>query len=290
MHTIENNQLSVTINAAGAELNSIFHKINGREYLWNGDARFWAKRSPVLFPIIGTLKENTYFFNDKKYELGRHGFARDKNFVVANESESSISFSLADDEETLKVFPFHFLFSISYTLTGNKLSVGYYIKNTGSEEMFFSVGGHPAFKLPLTEGVGYDDYYLLFNKTEQAGRWPISKDGLIEAAPEPLINNTNKLPLSKELFYKDALVFKHLQSDEVELRSRKDAAGFTFSFPGFPYLGIWAAKDAGFVCIEPWCGIADSVTASQHLPEKEGIISLMPAAMFERTWSVAIDD
>lgn len=154
--------------------------------------------------------------------------------------------------------------------------------------MYFSVGGHPAFKLPITDKLAYNDYYLLFNKTENAGRWPISKDGLIEMESSPLLNNTNKLALTKELFYQDAIVFKNLKSDEVELRTDKDSAGFGFSFTGFPYLGIWAAKDAGFICIEPWCGIADSVNSNQDLRDKEGIIKLEPSGNFERTWTITV--
>lgn len=117
MYTIENTELSILINSAGAELNSIFCKSTGQEYLWNGDVNFWGKRSPVLFPIVGTLKNNAYFFNDKRYELGRHGFARDKYFQVSDQTDSSITFSLQDDETTFPVFPFHFVFSIIYAIT-----------------------------------------------------------------------------------------------------------------------------------------------------------------------------
>jgi len=154
--------------------------------------------------------------------------------------------------------------------------------------MFFSVGGHPAFKLPMADTLSYDDYYLLFNKTENAPRWPISNEGLIETTALQLLDNTNRLALTKSLFYKDAIVLKNLQSDEVKLKSDKHAAGLSFIFKGFPYLGIWAAKDADFICIEPWCGIADSVGANQVLNDKEGIINLPAGENFERTWSVTM--
>ncbi len=288
MVQLENNMLQVVINPAGAELNSLFNKATGQEYLWSGDAKFWGKQSPVLFPVVGTLKNNKYFLNDKSYELGRHGFAREKIFSVREQSQSSVIFELQNDESTFRVFPFLFSFSIIYTIQESMLSVTYLVKNKGGGIMYFSVGGHPAFKLPIADELAYDDYYLLFNKTENAGRWPISADGLIETATLPLLNNTNQLKLSKPLFYKDAIVFKNLQSDEVQLRSDKHPAGFNFSFKGFPYLGIWAAKDADFVCIEPWCGIADSIATTQVLSDKEGIINLPGGEIFERTWSVTV--
>ena len=288
MQQIENDFILVNINPLGAELTRFFSKHTNEEYLWNGDAKFWGKYSPVLFPIIGTLKNNQYIFNDKTYQLGRHGFAREKVFTVIAKSASSLTFQLQQDHGTMAIFPFPFSFEIAYTLEEGTLQVSYRVKNTGYTTMYFSVGGHPAFNLPLTSGLAYEDYYLLFNKTEDAGRWPISTDGLIEAVSLPLLQNTNRLPLNKSLFYKDAIVLKHLASDEVQLRSDKTLAGMNFSFKGFPYLGIWAARDADFICIEPWCGIADNVNASQQLTEKEGIIPLPAGADFTRSWSVTI--
>ena len=288
MEQIENGFILANINPLGAELTRFFSKHTSEEFLWNGDPKFWGKHSPVLFPIIGTLKNNQYIFNDKTYQLGRHGFAREKMFTVIERSASAVIFQLQQDESTMAVFPFPFSFEIEYTLEEGTLQVTYRVKNTGNTTMYFSVGGHPAFNLALTSGLAYEDYYLLFNKTEDAGRWPISADGLIEAAPLPLLQNTNRLPLTKSLFYKDAIVLKNLASNEVQVRSDKTPTGMIFSFKGFPYLGIWAAKDADFICIEPWCGIADSINTSQQLTEKEGIISLPAGEDFTRSWSVTI--
>lgn len=286
MYTIENDVLKVVVNPLGAELHSLFNKTTGLEYLWNGDATFWGKRSPVLFPIVGTLKNNEYSLNEKKYGLSRHGFAREKTFHVLRQTEHAVAFQLLNDEDTMKVFPFPFAFSILYSIKGNELSVTYHIRNNGDEMMYCSVGGHPAFKLPLKDGLSYEDYYLLFNKNETAGKWPISPDGLIEKESQPFLDNTNRLNLEKSLFYKDAIVLKHLQSDTIDLRSDKHPAGLSFAFEGFPYFGIWAAKDADFVCLEPWCGIADSVDSKQLLTEKEGIIHLPAHETFERSWHV----
>lgn len=286
MHTIENDQLRVRVKPFGAELFSIFNKTTGLEYLWDGNPDFWSKRSPVLFPIVGTLKDNTYYFGSKAYQLGRHGFAREKMFSLDERSPSSVSLLLADDPGTIDIFPFTFSLKIIYSIEQNRLSVKYEVKNRGEGTMYFSIGGHPAFKVPIVEGVDYEDYYLLFNQQENAPRWPISPNGLIEKLPTKLIDNSDRLQLTKPLFYHDALVLKHLRSNQVQLRSDKHSAGLEFSFEGFPYFGIWAAKDAGFVCLEPWCGIADSVGTNQQLTEKEGIILLPINQQFSRAWHV----
>ncbi|MBE7174468.1 MAG: aldose 1-epimerase family protein [Williamsia sp.] len=286
MQTIYNDVLTVTINPKGAELSSIYHKQHELEYLWSADPAYWAKKSPVLFPIVGALKDNTFFFNDKPYELSRHGFARESTFTVSEQSQDAIAFTLTSDGHTLTIYPFHFEFSLHYALAGEQLQVTYGVKNLTGDDMYFSVGGHPAFKVPLAEGTDYTDYYLEFNQPENVARWPIAPDGRIEAAPVPMLNNTNKLPLTKELFWEDALVFKHLASNKVALKSDKTEHGLEMDFSGFPYLGIWAAKGADFVCLEPWCGIADSVNTNQQLIDKEGINRLAAHETFTRTWSL----
>lgn len=286
MHQIQSKQLIISIDSKGAELKSVYHKKFDLEYMWSADPRFWAKTSPVLFPIVGTLKENQYRYNEQKFTLSRHGFAREKDFLVTEDVADSITFTLESTEETLAVYPFPFLFSIIYKVEDESLSVTYRIHNTGQSTMLFSVGGHPAFKMPLTEGTEYDDYKIVFDEKESAGRWPISKDGLIEKLPEPFLRDTNELPLTKQLFQKDAIVLKGLKSNSLKLVSDKTEHGFKFHFDSFPFLGLWATPNADFVCIEPWCGIADSVDSEQLLEIKEGIISLLSGETFEVQWKV----
>jgi galactose mutarotase-like enzyme len=288
MFTIENQQIKAVINAKGAELTQLFHKEHELDYLWHGDPAVWGKHSPVLFPIVGTLKNNTFYYNDQSYQLPRHGFARDKQFAVEEQTADTITFLLRSDAETHTIYPFMFEFRIKYSLFENALAVAYEVVNAGDDEMYFSVGAHPAFKLPLVPGTTYTDYYLQFNQSETAPRWPISPDGLIEESPLPLLQDTNRLNLSKDLFQKDALVLKGMASTIVTLGSAKTPHGFRFDYPGFPFFGIWAAKNANFVCIEPWCGIADSVGTNQQLPEKEGINKLVAGETFTRTWTVTI--
>src|SRR5579871_168498 len=174
MYSIENDKLSISVSTKGAELQSIFHKKFKIEYIWSGDPAFWGKKSPVLFPIVGTLKDDTYLFNKKSYHLTRHGFARDLEFEVINHTGDSVTFSIKSNFSTLKQFPFEFEFSVRYTLTEDQLTVTYIVKNNSSGDCYFSVGGHPAFKVPLVEETSYDDYYLEFNEDETLSRWPIS--------------------------------------------------------------------------------------------------------------------
>lgn len=152
IHTISNGILDVQVKTKGAELAGLYNRQTGLEYMWNGDPAFWAKQSPVLFPIVGTLRQNTYYVNGQAYQLGRHGFARDMEFVLREADSQSLVFSLESDAATLEKYPFPFRFDIVYTLNEASLQVAYHVHNTGSTSLYFSVGGHPAFKVPLVEG------------------------------------------------------------------------------------------------------------------------------------------
>jgi galactose mutarotase-like enzyme len=288
MITLENDQIKIQVKTKGAEPDSIFSKEFNLEYLWSGDAKFWNKKSPILFPIVGTLKQNTYYYNSKAYILTRHGFARDMDFTVSNQSETSATFSLSDDEDTLRNFPFPFSLDIIYTITSNNVEVQYRVTNKGNDNMYFSIGAHPAFKVPLDKKLDYQDYYFEFEQIEDGYKWLISKEGLIEPTTVPFLINTNILHITKELFKNDALVFKYLNSHKVKLKTNKSKHGVEVSYPGFPFLGLWAAPGADFVCIEPWCGIADATTSKQELINKEGINLLTPSQVFQRTWSIRL--
>lgn len=286
IHILENEHIRIAISEKGAELQSFFDKTSGLEIMWEGDPKVWGKKSPVLFPIVGTLKDNTFFYNNQSYPLTRHGFARDMQFSAQKPNSNTIQLTLFSNADTLKIYPFEFEFSLNYTIEENTCYVTYEIKNQGSDPMFFSVGGHPAFKVPLFAGEAYDDYQLLFDTEEDAQRWVISPEGLIENQSVPFLKESSLLPLSKDLFLQDAIVLKNLKSNSVKLISRHNQKGLEFNFAGFPYLGLWAAPGGNFICIEPWCGIADSVNFNQQLSEKEGIVKLAPLESFSRTWSV----
>lgn len=283
MLTISNNILKVTIATEGAELQSVFNQTTGLEYLWDAKP-IWPKRSPILFPVVGGLKDGSYEYEGGTYYFNRHGFAREENFLVGAQSETSVTLYIETTPNTRKQYPFDFKFSITYTLKDAELEVSYLVENLGDGGLYFSVGAHPAFNVPLVPGDSYTDYYLSFSETENAGIYPIAADGLIENTPKAFLINTNQLPLTKSLFYNDALIFKELKSTSISILNHKNPHGLTLSYPNFPYMGIWSAKDSDFVCIEPWCGLGDTESTTKQLQEKEGIVLLGAKEQFSRSW------
>ncbi|WP_231460641.1 aldose 1-epimerase family protein [Pedobacter sp. Leaf132] len=285
MITLENDFLKANIAVEGAELQSLYSKETNIEYMWNGDANYWAKHSPVLFPIVGSLKNNSYSFKDKEYELPRHGFARDYTFKAEKLSNTEAVFTLSYNEETLKNYPFKFELKLTYQIIERKLVLNYTVKNTDTKKIYFSIGAHPAFAVPNTPDTNYEDYYLAFNEDEKLTYWKL-KDGLVSNETETIELSRHRLNLRHDLFYNDALVFKSLQSNCISLLNNKNDYGLHFHFDDFPYFGIWAAKDASFICLEPWCGVADSVNHNQKLTQKEGIIKLETGKNWSRFWEV----
>ena len=285
MVLIFNKRLSVTIAPQGAELQSILCNDTSLEYLWSGDPAFWGKKSPVLFPIVGSLRNNTYSYNGKHYTMGRHGFAREQLFTITSQSREQVTFRLTDNEVTRQVYPFSFVLDIDYRLKDESLLVTYRVENSDHKELLFSVGAHPAFKVPAVPGTTYEDYFLFFDKEENTGIWPLAPSGEVALSPAPFLDHTQVLPLKRSLFYKDALIFKELRSTAVTIKSDRTPHRVRIGFEGFPYMGVWAAKDADFVCIEPWCGLADNLAATGELADKEGINRLPPGGVFERTWT-----
>ncbi|KPM48004.1 aldose 1-epimerase family protein [Jiulongibacter sediminis] len=288
MVCLQNDFIKVWIKPKGAELKSLVNKKTGVEYLWDANPRYWGKSSPVLFPIVGALKDNMYTFDGQTYDLPRHGFARDMMFTVESKSETQAIFLLKSDVETKKVYPFEFEFRLIYAVEKNKLTTTYEVKNVGAGEMYFSVGGHPAFAVPLQPEHLYTDYYLEFNFDSDPKKWLLNEAGLLNGEQQAVFLDHGKLPLTKELFKDDALVFKGLGSDQIAIRNQKNETALLFNFKDFPFFGIWAAKDAPFVCLEPWCGVADDVDHDQDLKNKEGINKLGVGESFERAWSVEV--
>ncbi len=282
---IENEHLRASFSSKGAELQHITGVDSGTEYLWSGDPKHWPKFSPVLFPIIGALKENLYRIEDESYTLPRHGFARDMEFVVEKVSDLEILFTLTATHETLKVYPFEFKLILRYKLTKASVCCTYEVSNPSNNELLFSIGGHPAFAAPLNKQGNYTDYFLQFNADDEITYHEI-EDNLISDKTVTLNLDDKKLHLEHQLFYNDALVIKDLKSTSISLMNTKTYNGINFKFENFPYFGIWAAKDADFICLEPWCGIADSIDHNQQLREKEGIIALAPYGEWERSWEV----
>ncbi len=262
--TISNLNLTAQINHFGAELFSLQNR-DDKEYIWEGNSAFWEKHSPVLFPIVGTLKNNSYRFEGKEYQLSRHGFARDMEFELSTKSENSATFSLTSSEESRKVYPFDFELQIIYTLEKNKLIIGYNIINNNNCIMPFSIGAHPAFALPKT----FEEYTLAFEFPENLTSYELEND-LLSDTTTPIQMIDNEVQLTYSLFEKDALIFKELQSKNIAILENKKTL-LRVQFDDFPNLGIWTKNKAPFLCIEPWLGYSDTVHSSGNILEKEGI-------------------
>ena len=278
--TIQNQAIKAVIKTKGAELSSL--QKEDKNYIWEINSEFWNKTSPILFPIVGALKNGEYFHEGKVYKLSRHGFARDFEFEVIENSENAVVFSLKSNEETLKVYPFHFELQLSYILEGNKLMVKYEIINHSSEKMYYSIGAHPAFNI---DG-NFEDFSLIFDDEKDLETYKLEKD-LFSGKTEILKLNGNVLPLQYELFEEDALVFKNFATKSLTLAKNNESV-MKVSFPDFPYLGIWTKKDAPFICIEPWLGIADNANTSGKIEEKEGIQILENNSKKQIAWSVEL--
>ena len=250
---IQNDQLIAEIAEHGAELISLKSKEHGLEYIWQGDPAYWGRHAPVLFPFVGRLKDDQYVYQGKTYQMGQHGFARDMDFEVIEHGQEMASFILRSTPETLEKYPFDFELVISYELGGDGITVHYQVANTGEEEMFFSIGGHPAFNVPLEEGLSFEDFYLVFSPLKSRLRLP-------------------------------------LKGPFIDMDQKTLGHSITLSYKDMPYVGIWSPypKEAPFVCIEPWCGIADTVNSSGNLMEKVGINQLGAHEIFKTKYSITV--
>ncbi|EQC0676243.1 aldose 1-epimerase family protein [Listeria innocua] len=289
MIKLENELLLVEMKEAGAELTRIFHKDTKLEYLWNADSAFWGRHSPVLFPTVGRLVEDTYFVDGSPYHLGQHGFARDRDFKVVEHTENAVRFELDADEDSLAIYPYKFKLSIIYTIEKDSVAVSYEVENTDNKRIYFSIGAHPAFNLPLADGTTFEDYYLDFGTEENLET--LCLEGPYRSGEiEKVVNEPARyLPLSYDLFKNDALIFEALKQKEITIKSDKTPHFVKVSFPEFPFVGIWTAK-AGtpFLCIEPWYGIADGAGKSVELRDKAGIEHLEPEAVFASEYKITI--
>ena len=278
---IKNSILTAEIKHFGAELISLKTNLN-KEYIWEGNPEFWGKHSPVLFPIVGTLKNNLFHFNGMEYNLSRHGFARDMEFELIDVTENSATFSLQSSEETVKVYPFEFELQIIYTLNENNLSIIYKVINKGKTAMPFSIGAHPAFALPNQ----FENYVIAFEKEESLEYYLLEND-LISNKTKKLEVHNKQVPLAYELFEDDALIFKTIKSKSLTILENENPI-LRVHFEDFPSLGIWTKMKAPFICIEPWFGYADTTENSGNLFEKEGIQILESNATFHSKFSIEI--
>ncbi|OCB74839.1 aldose 1-epimerase family protein [Flavobacterium crassostreae] len=280
--TISNAFLSAEIKHAGAEVFSLKNVHTNQEYLWDANPEFWGKHAPVLFPIVGTLKNNQYRYKQQNYSLSRHGFARDMVFELIEKKDDRATFVLKNSADTLQVYPFEFELQICYTLVQNSLVVGYKVQNLNSTEMPFCIGAHPAFALAGQ----FEDYALEF-KNKVPLRYTLLENNLISNQKATLSTTDTTLSLEYALFKNNALIFRSIPSKTVTILAQKKPL-LQIEFEDFPDLGLWTLPNAPFICIEPWFGYSDTVTSSGNIMEKEGIEILQPKATFRSQYTITV--
>ncbi|WP_268036431.1 aldose 1-epimerase family protein [Algoriphagus sp. PAP.12] len=276
-YTLESDSLQIQINHRGMEISSIKNKENEFEYLWQGDPAVWAGQAPILFPIVGALKDGKTSHLGKEYHLDKHGFIRNNEKAkVVKQDKNSIVFQLKSDNETLAVYPFEFIFEVSFELKHKCLKVSHSVTNSGSEDMYYSIGAHPAFICPIEGETTLSEYSLGFPEVENDCTYHILPGGLIGDKSDKVLDNSSTIQLHEHIFDGDALIFKHLKSRSITLNHKDRGPLVAMEFNDFDYLGIWAKPGAAFVCIEPWLGVGDAADHSGILSEKDGIRKLSP--------------
>ncbi len=278
IHYIENDYLKIGVKEYGCELTSVFLKENNTEYLWQGDSRYWAGQSPILFPIVGRLIDDSYYLEGKKYEMPKHGFARKMNWSFLGSDSNSLSFSLTNTEETFKIYPYEFEVIVTFELIKNTLKVTHSIENKNSKVMYASLGAHPAFNCSIGDR-------LVFSENETLETEKIDLVNSLRLPDKlPILNNEKVITITEDIFNEDALIFNNIKSETLTLESDNNSRKVIFHLGNAPYLGIWAKPGAPYVCIEPWCGVNDSTEKKNDFSEKDGINSINAGEKFIYTW------
>lgn len=278
---LKNEFLSVNISDIGAEIKSIVY--NDTEYIWEGRPEVWNGSCPLLFPICGGLKDDKYILGGKEYILEKHGFARKKTFTLEVCTDTTAVYLLCSDSDTKKCFPFDFELRVIYSLLGKTVKIDYSIKNLCDDIMYFNIGSHEGYYTP--EGI--EDYDIVFpqNETLQSN---VLYGNLLSNNSQPIIKDSNILPLYDKYFVVDALVFTDIKSRSVTLRNRKTGRSVKVDFPDDKYFLLWHKHGAPYICLEPWNGIPDRVGSSYEISEKDGITKLEGKSEYKHTHSITI--
>ena len=289
METLKNDILTVEVNSFGAELQSI--RKGETEYLWQGDPAYWGRRSPVLFPIVGSVWEKKYRVDGKEYELGQHGFARDMEFDLVSSSETEARYRLVSTEQTKSRYPYDFVLEIAYRLHDNKLDVIWEVTNPSDNEMYFQIGAHPAFNYPDYDPQKSGRGHLTLDRSEGLECIRIKEKGCVDAVTKwPLDMPDGKVKLEKDTFDAiDTIMMQDSQIHEVNMFREDGSPWLSVTFDA-PVVGIWSppGKVAPFICLEPWYGRCDAAGYEGEYKDKEWMNRLAPGEKFESVYTVAI--
>lgn len=271
--TLKNKSAMAKIDSKGAELVS-FQDVFGTEYMWQKDPKYWAKTSPVLFPIVGNLREDTTIIGGKEYHMSKHGFCRTAEFKVMYQSDEKAIFTYTYNDETLSMYPYKFSLTLTYTLSGAELQIQYTVMNLDDKAIDYTFGAHPGFNVPVDGNGDFEDYCLEFDQVETAGCpvYDFDQNEINMANRVDFTNGTNKMMLKYSHFDNDAIMFDQPQSSKVKLYSIKTGRGVEMDFGDFDFIAFWTPikMEAPFLCIEPWCGMAVCSDEGDEFAKKRG--------------------
>ncbi|MDP7287612.1 MAG: aldose 1-epimerase family protein [Phycisphaerae bacterium] len=286
--TISNGKLSATVAPTGAELKSLVEDSSGVEYVWQSDPAHWTGAAPILFPIIGGLRNGEYSYRGKTYSMPGHGIVRKVEWKPVASDATSVSFETVSSDETKKQYPFDFNLRATFTLEDKSLAVRYDVKNTGSDVMFFSIGSHPAINVPFAGGYP-QHYYFHFSRPENMERY-FFKGGVHLNETEPIFDNSRQISITPTLFDRGPIIFKNPASESVTIMNSRNTKRVRVRTQGVPFLALWAPPGAPFACIEPWHGVMDNVDCDGEFSTKEGIMSLAAGGSYTTGYWIDILD
>jgi galactose mutarotase-like enzyme len=288
-HSISNSHLSISVDTFGAELKSLKRNSDGREYMWDAKPEFWKRTSPVLFPLVGSLNNGKYTHNGTSYKMSQHGFARDKEFELLDSTEDELKFVLRSDSDTMAVYPFDFELEIGYKLENENVKVSWRVNNPSDKDMYFSIGGHPAFLCPINENEEQTDYKIKLDAKDVITASVIGNGGTLATRKKAYVLNNGYLNITKNIFDEDALVIEDHQAHQVSLCTPDNNPYLTVSFSA-PLFGIWSpvGKNAPFICIEPWYGRCDRYNFKGNLKDREWSNHLKPNQSFDAEYMITI--
>ena len=289
IYTIENKNLRVSVESKGAQLKSVFSKDSGLEYLWQGDANYWAGRAYNLFPFVGRFADGKYVVEGKTYAMDRHGFARGSEFELIESADNFLTFAIKESAETLAIYPFKFVFIVKFEITGKKLTVTYGVKNTGDNTMYFGLGGHPGFNVPF-DGGKFEDYFVEFEKECTPTQIIANEKGLMTDDRKTLTLEDGKIiRLEHSLFDNDAIIMQDV-CKVVCLKGLNTDKFVKVKYPEMEYLGLWhmPKTNSPFLCIEPWMTLPSPDGSPEVFETKENIGIVEPNKSFSTFFDVEI--
>lgn len=290
-YEIRNENLSVSVAAHGGELRSVKDS-EGREYLWQGSPDIWKESAPNLFPYIARMTDKTYTFQGETYHMNIHGFLKYMDMELVSCEGDTLVMKLDSSEDTKAQYPFAFTVEICWQLKGRTLEIAYCVDNKDNKTMYFGIGGHPGFNVPMEEGLAFTDYCLDFGTDTQPLRVGMSEDCFVTGKDEPYVLREGRyLDLRHDLFDHDAVILRDMPRT-VTLTSNKGTRGIRVEYPDMPYLGVWhkPGMEAPYVCIEPWTSLPSRKGIVEDLAGQDNLISLEAGARYENRWSITVTD